>query len=45
MIVCLSVNFYTPEPLGLGTNHPLGEFKFVRMKGLSLLQGEIIAKE
>jgi hypothetical protein len=30
----------------LGTNHPwVREFKFVQMKGIALLQGEIIAKE
>jgi hypothetical protein len=30
----------------LGTNHPEGRgFKFVQMKGIGLLQGEIIAKE
>jgi hypothetical protein len=30
----------------LGTNHPWGKgFKFVHMKGIAPLQGEIIAKE
>jgi hypothetical protein len=30
----------------LGTNHPWGRgFKFIQMKGIAPLQGEIIAKE
>jgi hypothetical protein len=30
----------------LGTNHPLGRgFKFVQMKGIAILQGEIMAKK
>jgi hypothetical protein len=30
----------------LGINHPWGRgFKFVQMKGIALLQGEIIGKE
>jgi hypothetical protein len=29
----------------LGINHPWGGFKFVQMKGIILIQGEIIAKE
>jgi hypothetical protein len=52
----LSVNFYIfdffsrtigPIPTRLGTNHPwhMKGFKFVLMKGIALLQGEIIAKE
>jgi hypothetical protein len=29
-----------------GINHPWGKgFKFVQMKGIALLQGEVIAKE
>jgi hypothetical protein len=52
--VCLFVNFYifdfsrTTGPIltRLGTNHPWGRgFKFVQMKEITLLKGEIIAKE
>jgi hypothetical protein len=53
--VCLYVNFYifdffsrTTGPIltKLGTNHPWEKgFKFLQMKGITPLQGEIIAKE
>jgi hypothetical protein len=54
-LVCLSVNFYIFDLFSrttgtilskLGTNHPWGRgLKFVQMKGIAPLQGEIIAKE
>jgi hypothetical protein len=34
-----------PNLTRLGTNHPWMGFKFVQTKGITLLQGEIIAKE